>query len=136
MYLYKTVPKLEFTLLLNTTWLTKQSTINWIPVSLILIESLKFEIMKISSITTTRKAKQFSFTPRYYNQQKEEFDARRADIEARITGKRSDSGIALTGLKDKWKRNKNTTNFEKKSNIRLAFIVSILFGLCYWVLFS
>lgn len=92
--------------------------------------------MRISSITTTRKAKQFSFNPRYYNQEKEEFDARRADIEARITGKRSEGGIALVGLKDKWKRNKNTTNFDKKSNIRLAFIVAFLVGLCYWVLFT
>ncbi len=104
--------------------------------ALILSKSLKFELMKISPITSTRKAKQFSFTPRYYNQQKEEFDARRADIEARITGKRVEGGVALGLLKDKWKRNKNITNFEKKSNIRLAFIVSVLFGLCYWVLFS
>lgn len=136
MYLYKTVPKLEFMLLLNTARLTKQTTINWFASSLFLSESPKFEIMKISSITTTRKAKQFSFTPRYYNQQKEEFDARRADIEARITGKRVQGGIAIGGLKDKWKRNKNTTNFKKKSNIRLAFIASVLVGLCYLVLFS
>ncbi len=127
---------MEYLLLLNTPRLTKQTTINWFSPSLILSESVKFEIMRISSITTTKKAKQFSFTPRYYNQQKEEFDARRADIEARITGKRVEGGVALGGLKDKWKRNKNTTNFEKKSNIRLAFIVSILVGLCYWILFS
>ena len=92
--------------------------------------------MRISSITKTRKAKQFSFTPRYYNQEKEEFDARRAGIEAQITGKRSEGRVAMTGFKDKWKSKKNTTNFEKKSNIRLALIIAILFGLCYWVLFS
>lgn len=92
--------------------------------------------MRISSITKTRKAKQFTFNPRYYNQDKEEFDARKADIEARINGTRGTSGTGLIGLKDKWKRNKNTTNFEKKSNIRLALIIVSLFGLCYWVLFS
>ena len=92
--------------------------------------------MRINSITTTRKAKQFSYTPRYYNQEKEEFEARKADMEARITGKRPTTVAAMTGFKDKWKSKKNTTNFEKKSNIRLAFIIAILFGLSYWVLFS
>ena len=92
--------------------------------------------MKIRSIATTRKAKQFSFNPRYYDQEKEEFDARRADIEARITGKRTEGKTPLTGLKDKWIRSKNTTSLEKKSNIRLALIIAFLVGLCYWVLFS
>lgn len=91
--------------------------------------------MRIRSITTTRKAKQFSFNPRYYNQEKEEFEARRADIEAQITGKRKKGSSSVIGFKDKWKSNKNTTSFEKKSNIRLLIIAAALFGLCYWILF-
>ncbi|MBL4710517.1 MAG: hypothetical protein JKY48_18980 [Flavobacteriales bacterium] len=91
--------------------------------------------MKISSFAKTRKIKPFSFTPRYYNQEKEEFQQRYADIEAKINGTTS-SSPSLTGFKDKWKQKKNTSNFEKKSNIRLAIIMASLFALCYWVLFS
>lgn len=93
--------------------------------------------MKITSFTKTRKIKPFSFTPRYYNQEKEEFKNRYAAIEAKINGSSSNDGSpSFTGFKDKWKQKKNTSNFEKKSNIRLAVIITILFGLCYWILFN
>ena len=66
--------------------------------------------MKIGSFTKTRKIKPFSFSPRYYDQDKEEFNARYADIEAKINGTKSSTGSpSITGFKDKWKQNKNTS---------------------------
>ncbi len=83
----------------------------------------------------SRKAKPFSFSPRYYNEEKEEMQERYKRIEAELSGSRSLSGGLNYSLRDKWQRNKKTTNFEKKSNIRLVFIVTILFGLCYWMIY-
>lgn len=91
--------------------------------------------MRISSITKTRKAKQFSYTPRYYDADKEDFENRKAEIEAKILGKASTGGRTnFTGFKDKWKSGKNTQNFEKKSNIRMAIIIAVLFAVCYIIL--
>ena len=83
----------------------------------------------------SRKAKPFSFTPRYYDQDKEEMQQRYQRIEAELTGNRSLNGGLNYSLRDKWQRNKKTSNFEKKSNTRLVFIVIILFALCYWMLY-
>ena len=93
--------------------------------------------MRISSITRTRKPKQFNFSTRYYDEEKEEFQARVAEIEARVTGK-SDykSSVSVTGFKDKWKNNQKTQGFEKKSNIRLLVIIGILLVASYWILYS
>lgn len=91
--------------------------------------------MRISSITTTRKAKQFSYTPRHFDPDKEDFENRKAEVEARILGTTNSSGRSnFTGFKNKWKSGKNTQNFEKKSNIRMAIIIAILAGLCYLIL--
>lgn len=91
--------------------------------------------MRISSITSTRKIKQFSYTPRHYDPVKEEFENRKAEIEAKILGTNSKTGTgSFTGFKDKWKAGKNTQNFEKKSNIRMAIIIAVLIGLCYLIL--
>lgn len=93
--------------------------------------------MRISSIAKTRKPKQFKFSTRYYNQDKEEFQARVAEIEARITGKTDYKSYAsATGFKNKWKSNQKTQGFEKKSNIRLLIIIAILAGLCYLILYA
>jgi len=67
--------------------------------------------MRISSITRTRKAKQFSYTPRYFDPDKEEFDNRVADIKARIEGTASGNRCSFTGFKNKRKAGKNTMNF-------------------------
>ena len=93
--------------------------------------------MRISSITRTRKPKQFNFSTRYYNQEQEEFQARVAETEARITGKSDYKGTAsITGFKNKWKSNQKTQSFEKKSNVRLLVIIAILLLASYWILYS
>ena len=82
-----------------------------------------------------KKAKPFSFRPRYYDEEKEERQERYNRIEAEINGKRSFTSGGNFNLRDKWQRNKKTSNFDKKSNVRLVFIAIILFALCYWMFY-
>ena len=85
---------------------------------------------------SVRKNKTFSFTPRYYDEDKERIEQRRAQIEAELKGTSSlHAGGGGYGLKDRWKRNKKTSNFEKKSNVRLVLIISLLIALCYWIIY-
>lgn len=83
----------------------------------------------------SRKAKPFSFTPRYYDADKEEMKERYARIESELSGNRSLAGSDRFSLRDKWQQNKKTRNFEKKSSTRLVFIVIILFALSYWMFY-
>ncbi len=93
--------------------------------------------MFFSILSRNRKIKRFSFTPRYYDENKERLKDRYAEIEAELTGKRvKRSGMISGNLKDRWQRNKKTSNFEKKSNVRLVLIVTILVALFYGFLYS
>ena len=89
--------------------------------------------MLFSSITRTRKVKKFSFSPRYYDEEKERLKERYAEINADLDS--TIRSVSSGNLKEKWQRNKKTSNFEKKSNVRLVFIVTILIALCYWILY-
>lgn len=82
-----------------------------------------------------RTPKQFNITPRYYNQDKEEFKKRYAAIESEFNGKKAE-GKYSPRLKEKWLQNKRTTHFEKKSNLRLVIIATLLSAICYLLLFS
>lgn len=89
-----------------------------------------------NTFKNSSRIRQFNFTPRYYNQEKEELKERYARIEAELNKESSlHHRASLSGLKDRWKRNKRTSNFEKKSNVRLVFIATLLFALCYWILY-
>jgi hypothetical protein len=91
--------------------------------------------MLFSSISRTRKAKQFNYTPRHFNESEEEMKDRYVRIQAELDGKSTFGHAGGVSLKDKWRRNKKTSNFEKKSNIRLAFIIVLLLALCYFMLY-
>jgi hypothetical protein len=85
----------------------------------------------------TRRNKQFNFPARHYNEDREDFKNRYAQIEAEVTGKSTlRSGSFRPNLKEKWQSNKNTTSISKKSNIRLLIIASLLFLICYFILFN
>ena len=91
--------------------------------------------MILSSILRTRKVKRFSFTPRYYNEDKENLEQRRAQIEAELKGERTIGKGSSISLRDKWQRSRKAPSIlEKKSNIRLAVIISILSSMAYWIL--
>ncbi len=90
----------------------------------------------ISSMFKTRKPKQFSHQPRYYNPEKEEFENRYKEIEAEIKGESNfRRGNSSPNLKEKWRAQKKTTNFSQLSNYRLIIIAGILFLLAYYILF-
>ena len=91
--------------------------------------------MLFSSISRTRKAKQFNYSPRHFDEDKEEMQDRYARIQAELDGKPTFGHTSGVSLKDKWRRNKKTSSFEKKSNIRLAFIIVLLLALCYFMLY-
>lgn len=88
------------------------------------------------NLHNSNRNKQFNFVPRYYDEDKEQLNDRYKRIEAELNGKSTLKGsFGAYRLKDKWKKNKNTSNFEKKSNVRLAFITLLLFAMCYWMLY-
>lgn len=90
----------------------------------------------ISSMFKTRRNKQFNFTPRHYNEDKEDFKNRYAQIEAEMNGESSfQAGGFRPNLKAKWQSNKKTTSYSSKSNIRLIIIATLLFFICYYILF-
>jgi|GEM_PF-1770853 len=93
--------------------------------------------MFFGSISRGRKPKQFNFHTRFYNEDKEDLMNRYAQIEAEITGESSLKRRAgyTPRLRERWIQNKKTSNFEKKSNIRLVFIICLLLALSYWMLY-
>lgn len=95
--------------------------------------------MRLPSFFKTRQAKQFEFTPRYYNESKEAMKERKARIKAELDREKGidnnyDASHLKGSLKQQWSRNKNTTNFSKKSNSRIILILLLLFGIVYLVL--
>lgn len=89
----------------------------------------------ISSFFKTPRSKRFNFTPRYYDADKEAFKERYAQIEAELNGKPSLSSGLGRSLRERWEANKNTSSYGKKSNVRLVFIIALLSGLCYFLLY-
>jgi len=85
--------------------------------------------------TKGRRNKQFNFTPRYYDEDKAEMQERYKRIQAELEGKPSFQSSGRGNLKERWMRNKKTSNFEKKSNVRLVFIACLLAAICYWMLY-
>tara|TARA_R110002049_G_scaffold289495_1_gene472359 strand:+ start:3185 stop:3484 length:300 start_codon:yes stop_codon:yes gene_type:complete len=95
--------------------------------------------MRLPSVFKTRQPKQFEFTPRYYNEAKEAMRDRKARIKAELERGNNkivdyDTSHLRGSLKQKWKSNKDTSNFSKKSNSRILVILVLLFGLAYLVL--
>ena len=89
----------------------------------------------ISSFFKTQRNKRFNFSPRYYDADKEAFQERYAEIEAEVKGQATLNRMGGRSLRDKWEANKNTTTFSKKSNIHLLFIIALLCGICYVILY-
>ncbi len=89
----------------------------------------------ISSFFKTRKTKQFNHIPRYYNEEREDFKNRYAEIEAEVLGERNSEIRFRPKLKEHWRRNQKTTPMYSKSNVRLILIAALLFCTCYYILF-
>ena len=90
----------------------------------------------ISSFFKTRKPKSFDFKARYYNEDKEEMEARYSRIRSEIEGKSVEGGYRPADFKSQWTKRKKTTSFEKKSNMRLVLIFAILCALSYFLLYN
>jgi len=89
----------------------------------------------ISSFFKTPRSKRFNFAPRYYDADKEAFKERYTQIEAEMNGKPSLSIGSGRSLRERWEANKNTSSYSKKSNLRLLFIIALLCGLSYILLY-
>lgn len=89
----------------------------------------------ISSFFKTRKAKQFNFQARYYDETKEDLKERYERIKSEMEGSGTMSNPRQIDFKSQWKARKKTSNFEAKSNFRLLFIFAILCAICYYILF-
>ena len=88
----------------------------------------------ISSFFKTRKPKQFNFSARYYDANKEELKERYDRIKGEMEGASREAGRHVD-FKAQWNQRKNTSNFEKKSNFRLIIIVAILCFFFYYLLY-
>lgn len=90
----------------------------------------------ISSFFKSPKSKSFKFTPRYYDADKEAFEERKAMIAAELKEGSEIRSIRGTSLREKWEANKKTSNFSRKSNIRLVVIFTLLCAICYYILYT
>jgi hypothetical protein len=89
----------------------------------------------ISSFFKTRKIKQFNFSARYYNEEKEERENRIAQIKAEMSGQNSPNYRPRINFKSEWTANKYATGHQKKSNIRLLISIAIVSLIVYLILF-
>jgi hypothetical protein len=89
----------------------------------------------ISSFFKTRKAKQFNFQARYYDENKEELRERYERIKQEMGGQEFSSAGRHVDFKSQWQARKKTSHFESKSNVRLLIIFGVLCALCYYILF-
>ena len=89
----------------------------------------------ISSFFKTRKIKQFDFSARYYDEEKEEREKRIAHIKAEMGEKNSDSYRPRVSFKTEWSANKYASSHKKKSNIRLLLSIALVSILVYLLLF-
>lgn len=91
----------------------------------------------IPSFFKTRKAKQFNFRPRYYNEAQEELQERynRIAAENKIISKEETTSDFQQNLRKSWERNKKTPSPQKQSNLRVIIIAAVLFLICFYFLF-
>lgn len=89
----------------------------------------------ISSFFKTPRPRRFNFQARYYDENKEEMQERYARIKAEVEGEKEGGSLRRVDFRSQWVKQKKTTNFEKKSNIRLLFIFILLCAICYYILY-
>lgn len=89
----------------------------------------------ISSFFKTRKVKQFNFSARYYDEEKEERDNRIAQIKASVNKSSSSNYRPRINFKSEWTANKYASGHQKKSNIRLLISIAIVSLFVYLLLF-
>ena len=91
--------------------------------------------MMLPKFFRTYKTRQFTFTPRFYNQQKEELEERIKQVEREIQGGNSGgySGNLIKGSFRSASKRRTTAN--RNSLLRIVVILAILFLLVY-LLFS
>ncbi len=81
----------------------------------------------------TYKNKQFTFIPRFYNQQKEELEARIKKVEREVQGGTSEeySGNIIRGSFRQAHRQRSSAN--RNSSLRIVIIIAILLLLIYFL---
>ena len=89
----------------------------------------------ISSFFKTRKVKQFNFSARYYDEEKEERDNRIAQIKTSVNKSSSSNYSPRINFKSEWTANKYASGHQKKSNIRLLISIAIVSLFVYLLLF-
>lgn len=98
--------------------------------------ALNFNTMAIKFLHTPRN-KQFSYQPRYYDEQKEELEKRVQKIKREMGIEDDDSANAyIPNIKGQM-RNHYRKNIEqkRKSTVRLVVILFVLLALVYYLLF-
>lgn len=85
-----------------------------------------------SSLFKHRKPKQFAFKPVYYDQTKEARQQRDSLIKKEIEDE-AINGQFRKLLREKWRKN-YTSYANKKSNLRIILIATLLALICYLIL--
>lgn len=87
-----------------------------------------------SSLFRQRKPKSFGYKPLYYNAEKEAREKRIELIKKEIALEAQTENAELRKLlREKWRKN-YTSHANKKSNIRVILIASLLAVICYLLL--
>ncbi len=83
------------------------------------------------------KAKQFTYKPLYYNQQKEELQERIKSIEAEFKGKNAANGEYVSRLRKGYLREQTRKNTKGRrvSNVRIVIILVLLLIAAYYYLY-
>ena len=81
----------------------------------------------------TYKNRQFTFMPRFYNQQKEELEERIKQIEKEVQGEKSEgySGNIMRGSFRRAYQRRSSAN--RYSLLRIVIIIAILLALVYFL---
>ncbi len=92
----------------------------------------------ISSFFKSRKAKQFTFSARYYDADKEAFEQKYKQIEKEMeqdTAEKYSSGYR-PDFKSQWKDRNRRVKYNTGSGLRLLIILCVLVGICYYLLYT
>ena len=85
------------------------------------------------------KHRNFQFTPRYYDEDKEERDERNARIEAEVKAEQGlrEKGEYVTNLRGKFRRELDHADAQRTSasNIRLILIIMVLCAIAYFLFY-
>ena len=89
--------------------------------------------MRFPSLFKTSQPKEFSISPRYYNERKERIEKKLRQAKKEIELSKNNEPLEKGTFQSAWRQNKTYTE-RRKSNYRVLFIASVLVLIFYFLL--